>query len=115
MKNKIDIKRRIKLLSWISLIGLFLLTTLSVYNAVAYIKNLEQVKVIVELINKDTSPQLKQEISNAIVDNIGNSQVVVLFSAVIGLILVSLVVYLGISIKKETNRRIHAMDWIIED
>jgi lysylphosphatidylglycerol synthetase-like protein (DUF2156 family) len=113
--KKINIKKRIKLLSWTSLIGLLILTSLSLYNAIAYIKNLEQVKTIIELLNKNTSPELKNEVIKAIVSNIGNSQVVVISSAVIGVILLTLVVYLGISIKKETNRRIHAMDWIIED
>jgi hypothetical protein len=115
MKKKVDIKKRIKLLSWTSLIGLVVLTTLSVYNAIAYIKNLEQVKIIIELLNKNTSPELKGEVIQAIVKNIENSQIVVFSSAVIGIVLLSLVVYLGVSIKKETNRRIHAMDWIIED
>jgi tetrahydromethanopterin S-methyltransferase subunit G len=115
MKKKVDIKKRIKLLSWTSLIGLVVLTTLSAYNAIAYIKNLEQVKIIIELLNKNTSPELKGEVIQAIVKNIENSQIVVFSSAVIGIVLLSLVVYLGVSIKKETNRRIHAMDWIIED
>jgi uncharacterized membrane protein SpoIIM required for sporulation len=115
MKKKIDIKNRIKLLSWTSLIGLIVLTSLSIYNAIAYIKNLEQVKTIVELINKNTSAELKNEVSKAIVNNISSSQYIVISSAVIGIGLLVLVVYLGISIKKETNKRIHAMDWIIED
>jgi len=115
MRNKIDIKKRIKLLSWTSLLGLLVLTSLSLYNAIIYIQNLEQLKIILDLINKNTSKELKSEVSKAIVENIGNSQVVVIFSAVIGVILLSAVVYLGVSIKKETNRRIHAMDWIIED
>jgi lysylphosphatidylglycerol synthetase-like protein (DUF2156 family) len=113
--KKIDIKKRIKLLSWTSLIGLLILTSLSVYNTIAYIKNLEQVKTIIKLLNKDTSPQLKNEIIKAIVANIDNSQVVVISTAIIGIVLLTMVVYLGVSIKKETNRRIHAMDWIIED
>ena len=113
--KKIDIKRRIKLLSWTSFLGLVFLTTLSIYNTVAYIKNLEQVKTIVELINKDTSKELKSEVIKAIMNNIDSSQYIVIFSAFVGILLLSFVVYLGISIKKETNRRIHAMDWIIED
>jgi len=115
MKKKIDIKKRIKLLSWTSLIGLFILTSLSVYNAIAYVKNLEQVKTIVELLNNNTSNELKQEVIKAVETSISNSQIVLLLSAVIGLGLLFLVVYLGVTIKKETDRRIHAMDWIIED
>jgi len=115
MKKKIDIKKRIKLLSWTSFLGLFFLTTLSLYNAIAYIKNLEQVKTIVELINKNTSQELKDEAVKAILTNIHNSQTVVIFLFVTGILLVATVVYLGITIKKETDRRIHAMDWIIED
>jgi len=115
MKKKIDIKKRIKLLSWTSLLGLFFLTTLSIYNAVAYIKNLEQVKIIVDLINKNTSAELKNEVIKAITSNLETSKLVVMGTGIFGILLIMAVVYLGVSIKKETNRRIHAMDWIIED
>jgi len=113
--KKVDIKKRIKLLSWTSLIGILFLTTVTIYNAVTYIKNLEEVKVIVKLINQNTSDKLKGEVLNVISSNISDMQLVVLLSAIVGFLLLGLVIYLGVSIKKETNKRIHAMDWIIED
>jgi len=113
MKKKIDVKKRIKLLSWTALLGLFFLTTLSIYNAIMYIKNLEQVKIIVELINKNTSDELKAEVSKALVSNIESSQLVVVLLSILGAALIVLVVYLGISIKKEKKRSTKgSMLWI---
>jgi len=115
MKKKVNIKKMIKLLSWTSVIGLFVMIFLSIYNTIVYMKNLEQVKTIVELVNKNTSDELKSEIVKSISAHISSTQFVVIGISVVGIILLSLVVYLGISIRKETDHRIHAMDWIIED
>ena len=114
MAKKIDIRKRIKLLSWTSLIGLFIVMMIAIYNVVEYIHNLQKVKVIVQLINQNTSIELKSQIIKTLSQNIHNSEILLLFFIFLSILLISLVVYLGVSIKKETNKRIHAMDWIME-
>jgi len=115
MSTKVNIKNRIKLLSWTAVTGFFIMSAISFYNSLAYLNNLDQVKIIIDLVNKDTTPQIKSEILQTIEQSIHSSQTIAYLFLVFGLLLLAFVVYLGISIKKETDKRIHAMDWIIED
>ncbi|HIO90264.1 MAG TPA: hypothetical protein EYG69_00680 [Campylobacterales bacterium] len=115
MNKKVNIKNRIKMLSWVSVIGFFVMSAISFYNSLAYLKNLDQVKIIIDLVNKDTSQEIKTEIIQTIEQSITLSQNMSYLFLIFGMLLLAFVVYLGISIKKETNKRIHAMDWIIED
>lgn len=115
MNLKVNIKNKIKLLSWTAVIGFFIMSAISFYNSLAYLKNLDQVKVIIDLVNTNTTPEIKSEVIQTIEQSINSSQTIAYMFLVFGLLLLAFVVYLGISIKKETNKRIHAMDWIIED
>jgi len=114
MAKKVDVRRRIKLLSWSSLLGLFVVMLIAIYNIVEYIHNLKKVSEIVKLVKANTSTELKSQIIQTISQNIHNSQLLLLFFVILSMLLISLVVYLGVSIKKETDKRIHAMDWIME-
>jgi len=114
MSKNINVKKLIKILSWTSVLGVLVLVFLSIYNAVAYLKNLEQVKTVISLLDKDTSTELRDEVLKAVATQIHSSEIVLGSVAVVGLVILVFVVYLGVTIKKETDKRIHAMDWIIE-
>ena len=114
MRQKSSVRKKVKLLSWLSLISLVTLLSFFVYNSNVYIKNLREVKKIVELVDSNTSTQLKNEIIKTLTNNIESTETVYYLLLSIGIIFIILVIYLGRSIKKEISKRIHAMDWIVE-
>ena len=113
--KKINIRNRIRLISWTALIGVLLLSSLSIYNALIYTKNMEKTKQVISLIDKNTDPKIKKEIISKIQNNITSSIEVLYILFFIGITFIALIVYLGVTLRKEISRRIHAMDWIIEN
>ncbi len=108
------IKRNIKLLSWSAFIGGILITIISVYNTFVYLQNLKQVKSIIQLIDSSTSAQTKDEIIQVLTSHISSSATILILTVIVGLIFALVIFFLARKIKKETDQRIHSMDWIIE-
>ncbi len=113
-KKRNTVKRNIKLLSWTAFLGFITITIISIYNTYVYLQNLKNVKVIVELIDEKTSANTKEEVIKALSSHIETLAVILLVLAFLGLIFSVTVFFLARKIKKETDQRIHAMDWIIE-
>ncbi len=114
MKQKNSVRKKIKLLSWTSFLALVTLLSIFTYNSYTYLENLKNVKIIIEMVDKNTSSQLKNEILKTFTHHIDSSQIIIYLLIFLGILSISLVVYLGRSIKKDVSKRIHAMDWIIE-
>ena len=113
-KKRNTIKRNIKLLSWTAFLGFITITIFSIYNTYVYLQNLKNVKVIVQLIDEHTSVNTKEEVIKALSSHVETLAIILLFLAIFGLLFSAVVFYLARKIKKETDQRIHAMDWIIE-
>ena len=113
-KKRNTIKRNIKLLSWSAFLGFITITLVSIYNTYVYLQNLKNVKVIVELIDSNTSANTKEEVIQALSSHVHTLAIILLLLALFGFIFSAVVFYLARKIKKETDQKIHAMDWIIE-
>ena len=70
--------------------------------------------MIVQLIDENTSANTKTEVIQALSNHVDTMAMILLVLAFIGFAFSAIVFYLARKIKKETNQRIHAMDWIIE-
>ncbi len=113
-KKRNTIKRNIKLLSWSAFLGFITITIVSIYNTYMYLQNLKNVKVIVELIDANTSSNTKEEVIQALTSHVHTLAIILLILALVGFVFSAVVFYLARKIKKETDQKIHAMDWIIE-
>ena len=114
MKEKSKVRKKIKLLSWTSLISLLTLLSIFSYNSYSYLSNLKNVKTIVEMVDQNTSQKLKEEVIATLSSNIESSQMIIYLLLGLGVVFIITVIYLGRTIKKEISKKIHAMDWIIE-
>ena len=112
--KKNSIKKNIKLLSWSAFLGFLTITMVAIYNTYISLQNLKNVQTIVELIDSNVSVNTKTEVITALSSHIDSLATILMILAVIGVVFLSLIFYLARKIKKETDQRIHAMDWIIE-
>ena len=112
--NKNTIKRNIKLLSWTAFIGFIIITTVSIYNTFIYLQNLKNIKLILQLIDEKTVTNTKIEVIQVLSNHIEGIATLLLILFLVGVIFSSIVFYLARKIKKETDQKIHSMDWVIE-
>lgn len=111
---KMSIQKRVRLFSWIAFIGSFGLVIIGFYNSQAYIKNLESVVKVLNFVDANSSQQLKDEVVKTINMSILNSEMLSYIFLFCGVLLLCLILFLGISIKRATDKKIHSMDWIVE-